>query len=415
METIDTIIIGAGQAGLAMSHRLTEQARTHVVLERGQLAERWRSQRWDSLHLLTPNWMTRLPGYRYRGPDPHGYLSAGGVVDYLDGYARSFDAPIVEVAPVDAVEAIDGGYRVVSGTHVWKAANVVVATGWCDEPFVPAAADGLDSAVHQLTPTSYRNPGELPDGGVLVVGASASGVQLADEIRRSGRNVVVAVGRHSRLPRRYRGMDIWWWLDRLGVLDKAIDEMPDPVAARREPSLQLVGRPDGGNLDLGTLRGSGAVLTGRVTAIDGLRVSFADDLEPTMAAADTRMRRVLAAIDRHIDATGLTSEVLVADTVAPIASGASPASLDLRAAGIAAVLWATGFRRDYSWLRVSVLDESGEIRQRQGVTAAPGLYALGLRFQHRRNSSFLDGVGRDAETIADHIASRDRWPARAAL
>jgi putative flavoprotein involved in K+ transport len=415
MDTIDTIIIGAGQAGLAMSHRLTEQARPHVILERGRLAERWRSQRWDSLRLLTPNWMTRLPGYRYRGPDPDGYLSASGVVDYLDDYAHSFDAPIVEDAPVDVIAAIDGGFRIVTGRHVWSAANVVVATGWCDEPFVPAAAAGLDSGVHQLTPSSYRNPGELPDGGVLVVGASASGVQLADEIRRSGRNVVVAVGRHSRLPRRYRGMDIWWWLDRLGVLDKTIDEMPDPVAARHEPSLQLVGRPDGGNLDLETLRSGGVLLAGRLTAINGHTVSFADDLGPTTSGAEDRMRRILAAIDRYIDAAGLTSEVLDADAAAPFAAGASPTGIDLRAAGIATVLWATGFRRVYSWLRVPVLDGSGEIRHRQGVTRAPGLYALGLRFQHRRNSSFLDGVGRDAQTIADHIASRNPIMARAAL
>jgi putative flavoprotein involved in K+ transport len=414
MQATDTVIIGAGQAGLAMSRCLTDQGRDHVVLERNRVADRWRNERWDSLRLLTPNWMTRLPGWSYTGPDPDGYMTSSAFAELLDRYALTFDAPVREDTTVEAVDPAEDGYVVRTDQDRWAAANVVVATGWCDRPLVPDAAVDLSPSIVQVTPTSYRNPDLLPDGGVLVVGASASGVQLADELRRSGRQVVLSVGRHSRLPRGYRGMDIWWWLDRLGVLDKTIDEMPDPVSARREPSLQLVGRPSGENLDLGTLEAVGVQLVGRLTHVDGVRVAFADDLPRTAAAADTRMRRVLAAVDRHVADNGLAAEVLDPERIAPVAPHAAFDALDLRAAGITTVLWATGFRRHYPWLHVPVLDASGEIRQRLGRTPAAGLYVLGQRFQHRRNSSFIDGVGRDARAVATHIA-RHRSSIRATV
>jgi putative flavoprotein involved in K+ transport len=364
MRTTDTIIIGAGQAGLAMSRCLTDRGIDHVVLERGLLAERWRSERWDSLRLLTPNWMSRLPVWSYDGPNPDGFMTAAEFVTYLEHYARSYDAPIED-----------------------------------------------DCAVEQLAPSLYRNPADLPDGGVLVVGASATGIQLADELHVAGRRVVLAVGGHSRLPRRYRGMDIYWWLERIGNFDRTIDQMPDPTAARRQPSLQLVGRPGGRPLDLTTLQAAGAHLAGRVTGADGHHVEFADDLARSSATADRRMRRVLAEIDRHIDASGLSDEVLPPEPVPPLRPGRSPDRLDLRAAGIGSVVWATGHRRSYPWLSVPVLDEAGEIRQRRGVTPAPGLYVLGQLFQHFRSSNFIDGVGRDATFIADHLTSRTT-PAR---
>jgi putative flavoprotein involved in K+ transport len=414
MQAVDTVIIGAGQAGLAMSRCLTEEDLDHVVLERGRVAERWRTERWDSLRLLTPNWLSRLPGGDYDGPDPDGYMTASGFADRLGRYARSFDAPVRDDTIVEAVEPAGGGYRVRTDRGTWAATNVVVATGWCDRPSVPSTATNLSPTVHQVTSTSYRNPHRLPDGGVLVVGASASGVQIADELRRSGRRVVLAVGGHGRLPRRYRGMDIWWWLERLGLLDKTIDEMPDPESARREPSLQLVGRPSGGNIDLGTLHDIGVQLTGRLIHIEGHRIGFADDLERTTAAADTRMRRVLAAIDDYVDLNGLGPEVLDGERIAPVSPAAAFERLDLRDAGITTVLWATGFRRDYPWFQVPVLDASGEIRQRQGRTPAPGLFVVGLRFQRRRNSSLIDGVGRDARAVADHLA-RHRRSVRAAV
>ncbi len=403
MATTHTIIIGAGQAGLAVSRCLTDRGVDHVVLERGRVAERWRSERWDSLRLLTPNWMSRLPGWSYDGPDPDGFMTAGEVATFFERYARSSDAPIEEQAAVESLRFDGEEYAVRAGGGSWRASNVVIATGWCDRPAIPTMARHLTPAIRQVAPSSYRNPASVPDGGVLVVGASATGVQLADELRTAGRDVVLAVGAHSRLPRRYRGMDIFWWLDRIGTRDKTIDEMPDPVRARHEPSLQLVGGPDGRSVDLATLQDAGVRITGRVTGIDGHHVDLADDLAHTTAAADQRMRRVLADIDREIKDSGLTDEVLAPEPIAPVRPAAALRRLDLRDRKITTVVWATGHRRSYPWLHVPVLDRFGEIRHRRGVTPLPGLYVLGQRFQCTRSSDGIDGVGRDATFIADHL------------
>ena len=410
MRHIDTLVIGAGHAGLAMSRCLTDRSRDHVVLERGRLAERWRNERWSSMRLLTPNWMSRLPGWCYDGNDPDGYMTANEVVGYLARYARSFDAPVEVETTVVRVERAGDRFLVATDQGTWIADQVVVATGHCDSPHVPAVAAGLSPSVHQITPTAYRTPGSLPDGGVLVVGAAASGAQLADELARSGREAVLAVGRHTRLPRRYRGRDICWWLERLGVLDRTIDEMPNPERSRREPSLQLVGRPDKADLDLAALQDNGVRLAGRLTGVDGRTVHLGADLAATTARADAGRRRLLAEIDDYIDANGLTAEVLDREPVHPVRAGGERGRLDLESEGISTVVWATGFRRRYPWLRIPVLDEAGEIRHWRGVTPVPGLYVLGLRFQHRRNSSFIDGVRHDAEFIATHLAARDRLP-----
>jgi putative flavoprotein involved in K+ transport len=399
----DTLVIGAGHAGLATSRLLTEQGRDHVVLDRGRVASRWVTERWDSLRLLTPSWMTRLPFWSYDGPDPDGYLTAGELVAMLDRYAASFDAPVQEDTTVVAVDPADVGYRVTTDRGTWLARSVVVATGHCDLPAVPPFARHLSPTVHQTTPSSYRNPQQVPPGGVLVVGASASGVQIADELRRDGREIVLAVGGHNRMPRRYRGMDILWWLDTLGLLDRSIDEVPDPRRARREPSLQVVGRPGGEDLDLRTLRDSGVLLTGRVDGVDGHRVRLADDLPATTGAAHDRLARVLASIDDHAARSGLDGEVLDPDPPDRFVPAAGPRAVDLRALGIGTVVWATGYRREYPWLNVPVLDADGEIRQRCGVTPAPGLYVVGQRFQTRRNSAFIDGVRHDAAAVASHV------------
>jgi putative flavoprotein involved in K+ transport len=307
---------------------------------------------------------------------------------------------------VDSVRRTDGGFDVVTGEDRWTARHVVIATGWCDRPAVPAMARQLEPTIEQVVPSAYRRPDSLPDGGVLVVGASATGVQIADELRRAGRTVLLAVGNHTRLPRRYRGMDIYWWLERTGSLDRTIEELPDPRCARAEPSLQLVGRPDHANLDLTTLAATGVELAGRLLAIDGRRMRFGNDLPATIAAADARLRRVLAGIDAHIDATGLGAEVLDPEPQRTLRLTGTAGSVDLRARGITSVIWATGHRRSYPWLHVPVLDAAGEIRQHRGVTPVPGLYVLGQRFQHFRNSNFIDGVGRDAAYIADCVAAQ---------
>jgi putative flavoprotein involved in K+ transport len=403
--TTGTVVIGAGQAGLALSRSLTDRGHDHVVVDRGRIAERWYSERWDSLRLLTPNWMTRLPGYAYRGTDPDGYMTARQAASFLHRYAASFGAPVLEQATVEEVH--DGGGRFIVNTSrgTLAAANVVIATGWCDLPAVPIT--GLAPGVHQVVPSRYRNPRRLAPGGVLVVGASATGVQLAHELAGAGRRVVVSVGRHERMPRRYRGMDSFWWLDRLGSFDRTVDDgIVDVRAIRNEPALQLAGRPDALDLDLPALQDAGVTLTGRLAAIDGTRAYFADDLTATARAADERLARLLRRIDATVERDGLSREVLPAEPVRPIRSPAGTSTLDLIAEGISTVIWATGFRRSYPWLRLPILDVHGEIRQRRGITPVPGAYVLGQRFQHFRNSNFIDGVGRDAVHVAEHIVAR---------
>jgi putative flavoprotein involved in K+ transport len=302
-----------------------------------------------------------------------------------------------------------GRFEVGTDDAVWRAANVVLATGWCDRPAIDhGISHALDSGLHQIAAGDYRNPAALPPGGVLVVGASTTGVQLADELHAAGRDVTIAVGGHTRMPRAYRGMDIYWWLDRLGVLGRTIDQMPDPVLARREPSPQLVGTPDRRPLDLTTLRARGVRLVGRVLAADGHHVRLAPDLTATTRTAELRMRRLLHRIDQHVAESGLRGEVAEPDRPRPLAPTRVVLDLDLRSAGIRTVVWATGHRRAYPWLRLPVLDTRGEIRQRRGRTPVAGLFVLGQRFQHRRDSNFIGGVGRDAAVVADHIAGPSR-------
>jgi putative flavoprotein involved in K+ transport len=405
MRRVETLVVGAGQAGLAVSRCLAERGADHVVVERGRVAERWRTARWDSLRLITPNWMSRLPGWSYPGSDPDGYMSAPELVSHLQGYADSGTAPVRESTTVELVETCATGLRVVTDQQTWLARNVVVATGTENQAFVPSVARGLAPRVHQLTASRYRSPRHVPDGGVLVVGASASGVQIADELRRAGRTVVISVGRHTRLPRRYRGHDIQWWLHRTGILDQTIDQMRDARSARQAPSLQLSGRRH--RVDLEALAARGVMLAGRLAAADGWSVTFADDLPATTGAAQARMERLLPSIEALIAsgsaAPGVDDQ---ADPLPAFIAPAGPAHLDLRRVGITTVIWATGYRPAYPWLRVPVLDRHGEIDHRRGVTRVPGLYVLGLRFLHRRNSSFVDGVGSDARFVAAHLTRR---------
>jgi putative flavoprotein involved in K+ transport len=409
MRAVETLIVGAGQAGMAVSRCLTGQGADHVVVERGRVAERWRSSRWDSLRLLTPNWMSRLPAWSYPGPDPDGYMTAPELVGYLEDYAGSFAAPVHENTTVELVEASAGGLRVVTDQRTWLARNVVVATGTENRAYLPPAASGIDPAIHQLTAGRYRGPDQVPGGGVLVVGASASGVQIADELRRAGRPVVISVGRHARLPRRYRGRDILWWMDRAGVLGQTIDQVHDARSARRAPSLQLSGR--GRPVGLDALAAGGVRLAGRLEAADGQRLSFTDDLPATIGGAQARMERLLRTIDGYLARRG-GEGAGPADPPEPFTAPAGPAELDLRRAGISTVIWATGYQPAYPWLRVPVLDRHGQIAHHRGVTSVPGLYVLGLKFQYHRNSTFVDGVASDARFVAAHMMMR-RMTARA--
>lgn len=405
---IDTVIIGGGQAGLAMSRCLTDAGVEHVVLERGRVGERWRSERWDSLHLLTPRWLTRLPGWSYTGPDPDGFMDREEVIRFLEGYAASFPAPLHTGVTVKALEAEGPEYRIRTDRGDWRASRVVIATGESQRPHVPSAALDLAPDVHQVVPTRYRNPADLPLGGVLVVGASATGIQLAAEIHASGRPVTLAVGRHTRLPRTYRDRDILWWFERLGVLDEGIRAVQDLEASRSQPSLQLIGSPDHRTLDLNVLRALGVRMVGRLRTILGHRALFRDDLVENVAAADFKLARLRLRIDEHIRQEGLSGDAGPEEPFLPVRLPEAPTGYDLRHQDVRTVLWATGFRRSYPWLRVPVLDAHGEIRHDGGVVPRPGLYVLGLNFLRRRSSSFLGGVGRDAEELTEHLVRARR-------
>jgi putative flavoprotein involved in K+ transport len=400
MHTTVTVI-GAGQAGLATSRRLADRSIDHVVLERGEVANSWRTERWDSLRLLTPNWMSRLPGFEYRGDDPDGYMTATEVVGHLDDYRRSFDPPIQTRTEVEAVRTTDGGYLITTDQGEIHSRAVVVATGACSTPRIPEVGAELPPTIRQLAPIHYRNPGELDDGRVLVVGASASGAQIADEVRRSGREVTLAVGDHVRLPRTYRGMDIHWWMQAIGVLDERYDQVDDIVRARRLPSLQLVGSPEKRTLDLNALHGAGVQLVGRLAGVSGSTAQFSGSLDHQCSSADLKLGRLLDAIDSYATAHGLDAELSPADRPGPTA--VPPADLTLDLSQVDTVVWATGFRPEYPWLEPHLLDHKGAIRHDGGVMDQPGLYVLGLPFTRRRKSSFLDGVGADADELVTHL------------
>ena len=405
MPSTDTIIIGAGQAGLALSHHLCAAGADHVLLERARIGERWRSERWSSLHLLSPNWISRLPGSAPPA-DPHGFRAVADVVADLEAYARSFRAPVLERQPVEAVVRSGDGYRVRTGTTTWDAASVVVATGDCDRPRIPEVATDAPGRLLQLHAAGYRRPQELPAGGVLVVGAGPTGQQLALELRRAGRRVVLAVGSHVRMLRRYRGRDAFAWYSALGRLEQTIDEMPDPDAARRGRGAVLTGARGGEQLDLHVLEAAGVELAGRLVGFHGDVARFAGDLPRTIAGADAALDEMLASIDAHIRSTGALAPAPPArtDVVPPVRADRATHTVALR--GFSTVLWATGYRRAYPWLHVPVVDAAGEIVHDHGATASPGLHVLGLRFQRHRGSHFIGGVGRDAGDLAVELLRR---------
>jgi len=400
-----TIIIGAGQSGLAMSRHLTARSIDHVVLERGEVANSWRTERWDSLRLLTPNWQSRLPGYAYDGDDPDGFMAMPEVVQFLQHYAEVARAPVVTGTRVTRVRQVEGGYEVATSQGVWRCRVLVIATGAYNIATVPALGADLPDGMTSLTPAQYRNPGLLPDGGVMIVGASASGVQLAREIHASGRRVVLSVGEHVRVPRTYRGRDILWWMDSIGAMDLRYDELEDIQRARRLPSFQLVGTPERVTVDLNSLRKSGVELVSRLVGLRDGKAQFSGSLANHCALADLKMNRLLASIDDWVSANNLAEWFPAPHRYEQTDIGTETRlSIDLRDSRIATVIWATGYRPDYSWLDVPVLDRKGGIRHDGGVVAAPGMYVLGLPFMRRRKSSFIDGAGDDAADLAAHLS-----------
>jgi putative flavoprotein involved in K+ transport len=375
------------------------------VLERGEVANSWRRERWDSLRLLTPNWQSRLPGFRYEGSEPDSFMTVGEVTAFIARFAKASRAPVRTGLNVTSVRPADGGYHVTTSDGEIACRALVVASGACNRPTVPPFSNAVPASIAQFTPFDYRRPAQLPDGGVLVVGASATGVQLAAELQRSGRAVTLSVGEHVRLPRTYRGRDVLWWMDASGVWDRRYNEVDDLTRARRLPSPQLVGTPERATLDLNTLTSLGVELVGRWGAVRDGRALFSGGLRNAFALADLKMNRLLDTFDRWAKTGGRDAEAGPPERFAPTRV-AEPArwQLDLRSGEIRAIVWATGFRPDYSWLDVPVVDEKGWLRHEGGVVNSPGLYALGLPVLRRRKSSFICGIEDDAREVIDHLA-----------
>lgn len=401
---ISTVVIGAGHAGLAMSRQLTERSIDHVVLERGEVANSWRTERWSSLRLLTPNWQTRLPGIAHHADDPDGFMTMPEVVELITDYAVSIDAPVRTGTTVTSVTAVDECYAVVTDGGEWRCTTVVLASGPANIANIPSVAEGVPSSVAMVTPITYRSPEQLADGGVLVVGASATGVQLAEEIHRSGRPVTLSVGEHVRMPRTYRGRDIFWWMEASGVLDERHDQVDDIVRARHVPSPQLIGSPERRSIDITTLGQLGVEIVGRLGSVRDGAALFSGALANTCRLADLKLDRLLERFDRWAstsDVAGLDEPLRPEPTVVP---ADAPLAIDLQRRGIGTILWATGYRPDYAWLKLPVVNNRGKLRHEGGVVqGAPGVYVLGGNLLRTRRSSYIAGAEDDTRALADHL------------
>jgi len=414
-ELHHTVVIGAGQAGLATSWHLKQRGLEHVVLERGRVAETWRSRRWDSFRLLIPNRLCQLPGFRYTGEHPDSFLSKDEVVQFFEAYVASFDPPVREgVAVTELRRGPDGDWEIVTAAGATLgASNVVVATGAYQRPFLPSLAERIDPEIAQLHVDSYRNPAQLPDGAVVVVGGGSSGGQIAADLARSGRQVYLALGRCTWLPRRYRGRDITAWNDATGFSAQPVQALDDPLARLRCLPM-LTGTDTGEDMTPRTLRDEGIAITGRLVGVDGQRMRFADDLAATLEAGDGFVSRIKARIDAYIEANGLDAPPDKPGVPpAPDRTDTSLRELDLGAAGVTAIVWATGYRLDFGWIRDAQFDEQGFPVHAGGVTGEPGLYFVGLPWLTTRGSSFIIGVGADAEKIVGHLSGHGAHQATA--
>ncbi len=402
-----TVVIGAGHTGLAVSYLLSQRSIDHVVLERGEVANTWRTERWDSLRLLTPNWQTRLPGFAYDGEDPDGFMTMPEIVEFIDRYARLVDPPLHTLTTVTSVRKDGEEYEVVTDRGVWSCRSVVLATGGFNLPKVPPIAAALPTSIDSVTPLDYRRPSDLREGGVLVVGVSATGVQLAEEIHRSGRPVTVSVGEHVRMPRVYRGRDIRYWYEITGLADERYDEVDDIVRARTVPSPQLVGTPERLMLDLNALTDQGVRMVGRLAGIRDGKAQLSGSLHNKCNRSDLKMDRLLLSIDEWVTENGLDTEYDPPHRYERTRVEKSPPlGLDLAGGEIKTVVWATGYRPDYSWLHVPVFDQKGRLRHDGGiVTDSPGMYRIGLNFLRRRKSSFIHGAEDDAPELVDHLSA----------
>jgi putative flavoprotein involved in K+ transport len=390
-----------------MSRCLSDRSIDHVVLERGEVAHTWRTERWDSLRLLTPNWQSRLPGFNYNGNDPDGYRTLAEVIEFIASYAEAISAPVRTQTTVALVRSTESGYLVRTNQGDWLCRAVVVASGACNLGDVPSFANKVPRSIMQLTAQEYRNPDQLADGRVLVVGASSSGTQIAHEIHRSGRPVILSVGEHIRALRIYRGKDLEWWMDAAGLLDERYDEVDDIARARRVPSLQLAGTPDRSTLDINALTEIGVKIVGRLGGIsENGKAQFSGSLRNMCALSDLKMGRLLDRIDEWAQKNGSDAAAGPPQRPPPTrVEPAPPLGMDLLSDEIKAIIWATGYRPDYSWLEVPVLDRKGRLQHDGGVVSSPGMYSMGTQFMRRRKSALIDGAGDDARELSAHLTS----------
>ncbi|MEM1276384.1 MAG: NAD(P)-binding domain-containing protein [Pseudomonadota bacterium] len=397
--TASTVIVGAGQAGLAMSLALKDRDIDHILLERGTVGHAWKTQRWDSLRTLTPNWANGLPGAPYTGKDPNGYMPVAELVRNLTEAAARIDAPIQSETEVRSVTRVEDGFQIETSNGPMGCRTLVIATGACAKPRIPAVASALPHGIAQTTPDRYKRPGDLPEGEVLVVGASASGVQIARELARSGRSVILAVGSHMRLPRQYRGHDIESWLDLLGFMDERAEDIDDLQRARNLPSPQLQGGPD--PIDLNALHALGVTIVGRLMDIREGKAVFSGGLSGLITGADLKMNRLLDDVDRWVLSNALDGLIPTPDRPERTELSASqPLDWALGQAGIRSVVWATGFRPSLEWLTLPVFDARQRLRHQNGVLNVPGVYAMGLPILRRRRSHQISGVEGDAKALA---------------
>jgi putative flavoprotein involved in K+ transport len=415
-QEVEVVVVGAGQAGVAMSEHLSNLGVPHLVLERERIAERWRTARWDSLVANGPAWHDRFPGLEFFDVDPDGFAGKDQVADYFVAYAEKIAAPIRTGVEVTSVRKQEGrpGFVVETSEGSIETRFVVAATGPFQRPVIPPIVPA-DAAVTQLHSNAYRNPEQLPAGAVLVVGAGSSGVQIADELRASGREVYLSVGPHDRPPRSYRGRDFCWWLGVLGLWD-----METPPAGAEHVTIAVSGAHGGHTVDFRALAASGIRLVGMTASYDGAAgapgvMRFADDLGGNIAAGDANHLALLDAADAYVERNGLDLPAEPgARSLGPMPDAVTEPllDLDLAAAGVSTILWATGYATDYGWLQVDAFDESGRPAQRRGVSSEPGVYFLGLPWLSRRGSSFIWGVWHDAKYVADHIATQRGYLSR---